>query len=272
MASLVGPVVSSAPVEAQGHVDRASDASWTLRLSMGAGQQARELSAPSCRALADAAVTLLAIQVNGETETRAPPSIADATKARPSLPIPPPSERPVAIPLRAPRSRFAVGALAGASTGAVGDPAAAVAATVIWIPGRARMELAGLWSPLRRIEYGDGISGKFELLAVGARGCWMFGEGSLALGPCAGFEGGRLSATGYGSNVADPSTQRRVWLAASTGGLLTMRASAHLALRLQVDLVLPLVRERFVVQGTESAHSPRLVGPRMLAGLEVHFP
>ena len=280
VAADVAALVGEGPVrrlEASGEVTRSRDGGWTVQLATGAGgaRRTRELTAPSCEELAHAVATLLAIQVSpGEAASGPPgrppeaPALPPVTATRAS----PASDAREASDVRlAPRPAppLAASLLAGGGVGATGT-APMVAVALGFVPRQSRWEVFGAWSPPHRVEAPDGSAGDVALWAVGARGCRTFGE-TIAVGPCLAVEGGGISATGAGAAVQEPRTERRLWLAASGGGLLTVRGG-RLALRLQVDAVVPVFRERFYIEGAQVVNRPAALGGRLFSGVEVRFP
>lgn len=301
VAALVGSAPPQQRIRVEGVVERLPDGRWSLHLSSGAANEAlrsRELTAASCQALATAAATLAAIQVNpraaigaaeattpreeGEEGPAEPKATTDAkpngaakterSTARADSESRGERSVPVAVPTGAhERRRFGAAAFAGGSLGAVGSPAPGVGGALVWAPPAGRIEAYGFWSPSREIGSSGGNAGDFSLFAAGARGCLMWGSGPVAIGPCAGAEVGRITGVGVGPNVFEPTTRHRFWLASSLGGLVTVHEGA-LGGRLQIDLVAPLTRDRFIVDGSDAVHRPEPVGVRLLAGGEVRFP
>lgn len=81
-----------------------------------------------------------------------------------------------------------------------------------------------------------------------------------------------MQATGNGSAVSIPFRKESAWAAAVAGGLLEWRATSHLGFRADMDLVVPFVRDHFVVSGVGEVHTPAVVSARALAGVEARFP
>jgi hypothetical protein len=279
-------------------IDRESDAVWTLHLvteieGKESRSNVREMAATSCAQLASAAAVVLAIDVDPARAAQpapadepsapsSPPESGSRQDAPLRNPLPPVKETPSApdqAPAQLPPSgashprTFAIAVLAGGSAGVLATPAFGTGLGAAWFPSRFRIEVDGQWFPASRVQGTlPGTAGDFDLMVVGLTACWSVVAGRANLATCVGADGGRLRAMGIGSAVAVSNTVDTLWLATKVGGLLTWSATSALALRLDVDLVFPLVRHRFLVVADNSVHTPNPIAAQTLAGIEVRFP
>jgi TetR/AcrR family transcriptional repressor of bet genes len=301
--SLLTDAPGSGPlVRARSIVVREPDGRWHLdfRLEVDGREETRELDAASCGDLATATATLVAIAVSpgqasapvdaaGPLEAVVPVS-PPGPEALPAPPTPPQraalpttpsttvhdeahrgeSAAPAAPPVR----RFAVAALLGGTSGAVGNPAFAVGGSFAYLTGRTRWEAGFLWSPLESIDNSAaGVGGVFTMGVVEARACYLLPfqlPAHITFGPCVNAEGGYLYARGEGAlDLSESKT--RGWAGVGAGGILTI-GGPTLAFRLQLEGVVPLASTHFVVDGGGEVETPWPIVPRALVGGEVHFP
>jgi hypothetical protein len=103
----------------------------------------------------------------------------------------------------------------------------------------------------------------------------------LEIAPCAAVEIGQLFAEGFG--VSDPRRGASVWVALKGGGALLWRPFQkqkqqqqqtpnpldRLGITARIELVIPLVRPRFVIEGIGPVHSPAALAGRGSLGLEI---
>ena len=139
----------------------------------------RAFEAESCRAAADASALILAITVNPEVsapEPVLPPSTATATPTptatatATATPTPTATATPTALP---PFSRaFALGASLAADTGTLPSLALGAELSVAYLPGDARIEVAGTyWAPQTATAPTPAREGAdLQLLGLAARG------------------------------------------------------------------------------------------------------
>jgi hypothetical protein len=271
VAAMVGAL--SSDLRAHARVERGGDATWELTLVMwiDGHEHRRVIRAASCEEVAAAGATILALA------SRRDPA---AEPARPSLASEAPLawasadavERPsrssaVTESLRA----FAVGSALAGSIGASGEPSGAVGGVAAWLPGRMRVEVGVLsFFPSHVERPALGISGDFRLLVASVAGCYAVLHGPLSIAPCVGGELGQIGAVGGGLAVAVPIDRSERWSAARGGGLLVLRFGS-VALRVGLDAVVPLVRNRFVVEGVGEVYRPAPLSGRLVVGGELHF-
>ncbi len=277
---LVSARSSTQTWRARAVIERTSDM-WTLLLTteVEGAANVRQLRAATCAELAHATAVMLAIAVDparAVAVAEGPNPASSAPLARSAPETPPVREQP-----RAGRPQARAGAVqsfagfvvAGGSLGAVASPAFGTGLGVAWLPGRFRFELDGQWFPPSHITgVAQGTGGQFHLLLVGLTGCWSFLPGTIDLGACIGGQGGSVAATGSGSAVAISTSTHTAWAATKAGGLLVWSPTPRFGLRLSADLVVPLLRNRFLILAEGAVHTPAPVGALGLAGVEVRFP
>jgi hypothetical protein len=116
-----------------------------------------------------------------------------------------------------------------------------------------------------QVEVAPAQSVEFELLVAGARGCYAVRGASPRLDACAGFEAGRLRATGVGLS---PSRRfSNAWIAPGVAASAEWPLAGSLALVLRADSALPLFRERYTVDESETVHAPAWWSARLSLGL-----
>jgi hypothetical protein len=260
----------SAPrdIVADANVERVSDRVWRLRLAtqIDGTKSERWLEAPSCAELAEAAALVLAIEAGADER-----STRSAEPEAPALPIATEDSPPERAPGSASRW-FAVGVSGGIDVGALASPALGVGAWAAWLPGRTRLAIDVVYFPPAGIERsGRGIGGQFDLFVAGATACRSLLDTKLDLAPCAGVEAGRIAAQGTGSQVVESIDEARPWVALRAGALLAYPVG-RFAVRADLGAVVPLVRDRFLIAGLGTVHTPAPVTLRGLVGVEVRFP
>jgi hypothetical protein len=118
--------------------------------------------------------------------------------------------------------------------------------------------------------------GRFTLLSLAARGCFVFAVRFVELSPCAVVEGDSLAASGFGPPQATHSlsgTGR--WVLVGGGGLVTWSLTRWLAVRLGAEAGVPLSRPAFVIESSGGpsipVHQPGAIAGKGAIGLEVRF-
>lgn len=231
----------------------------------------------SCASLVDAVVLVIAVAV----EARVEEILVELDEPKPA-PEPQPEEHepklqvapPVAPPLKVEkRVRGHLGVLGGGGYGPI-DAGMGVAALELGVHGPWwRASVRGVWVPPRVTQGADpNAIGRYDAGLGGARGCVVppLARGRLELPVCAGIEAGVLRGRGVGS-TPDPTTATQPWVAIELGPSLLYMPNRWLALGLELDLVVALLRGGFAIGG-EVAQSQAPVGARALAKLEVRFP
>jgi hypothetical protein len=261
---------STRPVSAEVVIEHASERVWHLRLDVDVDgkRSRRDLEAPSCAELVDAAAVMVAIETGMDPERAAQPAPASP----PALDPDPDSDRDVSGPARSDGPHFAAGVAGALALGSTATPALGVDVAVAWTPEKTRIAVDGAYFPPASIENAtQGIGGRFTLLTFGLTACRsLLSPTTFDIAPCAGVDVGRISARGEGTRVASSSDESRLWFAARAGVLFTY-AFGDLAFRADLGATVPIVRDTFVIGGIDQVHRPAVVGGRALAGIDVRF-
>lgn len=345
---LGGQIESDAPLAARAEIALAAPSDYRLRITLDRtpGERPREVHAPTCAELGDAAALILALSLDPAGVASAPPG--SALHADPAAPPPPPAPEPLFVPpLEAPAfpsgaafpgglagagpsglAGAGIGGLAGAGpgglagggalvsssdlapvipvprfeqpvfflpavsvpapraalpfalrvhasiaaeAGALRDVAPMAQAGVAFVPAPLRVEATGLLAWGGHLAAPSAPEKGAELwLAGGAlSACYEahLGPRSIAVAACGGVEVGALLGASYG--VTSPRAGASPWVAPIVGGLLRWPFTRAVALRLDLQLAVPLVHPAFRVEGLGVVHAPEPVGARAGAGIEI---
>lgn len=115
-----------------------------------------------------------------------------------------------------------------------------------------------------------GASGPIAFsLAVGrARGCYLFGQSSVRVGPCLSAELGAMQA-GQTSGHVQPPTATELWSAVSAGLQGQLAILPWLAPFATLDATFPLTRPRFVLEDRTLLHQPSVVALACALGIRL---
>ncbi|MEX1367730.1 MAG: hypothetical protein AB1Z98_31670 [Nannocystaceae bacterium] len=270
--------------------------SLRLRTETPSGVTTRETTEHDCAVLVEATALIVAIAVDpsvvvGRAEVpptpvtepepdpepgSEPDPVEVESKAGPSSPEPEP--RPLVsrsdgegiepLPVR-----FGMRASGGVDLGVL--PAVAgglrLAGAVL---GRGwRAEARGdVWLPRTAIAE-EGLGARISMASGGLRGCGVptVARRGLEFPLCGGLELGAMRGDPVGARVENGATVRRLWLAADASAGLAWAPRRYLALWVQTELVVPIVRAGFRV-GDIPVHRAGPVGGRAMLGLEARFP
>jgi len=288
-ALLAAPIPEDAQLEG---IVAADGEAFSLRLRIGASE--RQLHAVDCHTLLDAAALVWAMSIDPEAGAQAPlPVDADppdgATAqlvAQPAAQLadplassrggeevetatPPASVSEPRVP--APARRFRLTASADLERGAL--PATSLGGALGF---RARLSSLALHVGVRGfasrrgfVQAGSGAHGDVSLVAGSLGLGLVFGAGRLTGEARAILELGALTARGGG--VAYPGRGRAPWLALGAGLGAELALARGFALLGGVDLLVPLNRPLFMLDGVGSVHRPARFSVRATLGVSVHF-
>jgi hypothetical protein len=267
-AIVVGGEVSR-DVVATAAVERISEDLWRLQLDtkIDGLENRRQIEAPSCAELADAAALLLGIEASSDPAPTPP-----APTPRRAEPLPP-EPRPghaVEAPRRPPSASrsFAIGVAAGLGLGVFTGSATGAVASASWLPGKNRLKVDAAYFGTPQVVV---VGVNFDLAAAGVTGCRLLLDGPVQVAPCAGVEGGRIAVRGVPGWV-NPSFDDTVpWVALRAGGLVSYPIG-RFSVTADVGVLAPLVRHRFVIAEALTIHEVAPVTLRLLAGVELRFP
>jgi hypothetical protein len=272
-----GRVFASTRIE-----QRDDDRYWAridLRTPSGSGD--REVDADTCEELTDgvAIVISLAIDTWLESQAQEPepePEPEPESEPEPE-PVPVPDPAPAPDPTPTPEPPRLMGTLAlrpGISVGAL--PVGANAALSIGVAGphlRLGMVAAHAFSRRARFDEEPAVGVDMRLYTVGIEAgyafTWTRPRVGLELPVRGGFELGPL--VGRGAGVDSPGTARPLWLAATAGAGFAVAPERWIAVGIQAEAVVPLVRPAFDVEPLGEAFRVRNAGFRGWATIELRF-
>ena len=292
---LLGRDHARASIHAEAAVDKSGDG-HRLRVILRGDKtpRVRELTAPTCEELGDAAALILALAIDPSAVASAPPrapesdagapspppSTADAGVAKkepsapPKDPPRPPPRRAAAAegPPEAPKSlrtHAQIGLEIGAFRGAV--PRAQVGLAFAAPP--LRLEVAGMFAWGGRITAPSVPTAGGELWLAGGSlsGCFERALEGDAGGPsaalCAFFEAAAVRAASFG--VTSPDRAAAPWIAPGAQLLVRWPFTRRAALRLDVALAIPVVELSFNIEGLGLVHRIGAVSGRSGLGVEL---
>ncbi len=292
---LLGPDAAppaDGPVRATAKVRR-GQGGYTLELLLDTSAAPRELEAPSCSELSEAAALIVAIAVNPdlvvedasppEPEPEPEPASEPTPEATPEPPTPDPTE-----PGPSPHLRT------GSADAAARDPGGLPVglhvradAGLVWnvLPGAAGQVGLALgvhqhfWRAEARVSYGlprvveprgtPAVGGRFQLLAGHLRGCGVPDVGPLEFPLCAGVQAGGM--LGVGRGTIEPVSASAPWAAVEVGpgiAWIPRRTRGRLALIGGVDVLIPITRPAFDTEASGIVHRAGSAGLTGQLGIE----
>jgi len=296
------------------NVAQLQSATWQVSIlaESNDGKSERTITAHSCQSLIDATSLIIAMLIDPETaaaharpndarsETTALPDALVATSNASSPPPVASNARRDSIPSESKnknrvvithgsvlpmpsasrmRALGFVGAWAALDSGSLPSVTEAFGGSLGLLYGPWRGETSfGAWLPKnRRSNQSDYplASGEFGKVAGRARACLAaLAVGRFAVGPCAGVELSRLSGKASAA-LTGATPPYRLVAAADAAALATLRLGDVLAVRLDLDVLIPLKRPTFgyEYQNTDqSLFRPDPVALRAATGIELYFP
>jgi hypothetical protein len=258
---------------------------WQASLSLtdADGRSQRSFSAQSCAALADATALIIAVTLDPVAVASVHASVPARREPEPPKPEPEPPkpepepEPPINLtlsdddpgPQRWPEGlRVGVSIHGGGGWGPIADFTAAIGGRVSLFGERWRAELGGRWAIPRRIEQAGG-AGVFDAWMIEGRGCFVPSVRVLEFPLCPGIELGSVRGSGV-PPTRDPLQQSFLWVAPTLSQGLTWAPIDRLAIGVELGLVAPLTRGRFVVADLPIEDLAR-IGGRALLSLELRL-
>jgi hypothetical protein len=272
---------------------------WRVSLATGSGDSARKrtIEADSCRGLADATALILALMIDPDavaahgapgpsTSSSAAPSVS--ATAAPSVafaPSPAPTVPPVETstpPVRGSNVvRFALGPLVSTELGLLPAANLSIGGSVSVLSGPLKIALAGrygLSEPEARVQFGTpppnssaggAPGGRFRLVSGSLAACDTLARGAVDFGICGSLDVGRVRAEGI--DIERVEVRDGLWVALSLGGFASWNPSSRVAIPLELGLVVPLSRYRFVLDNVGEVFPPPALGGRATLGVELRF-
>ncbi|MFO7567997.1 MAG: hypothetical protein R6X02_35475 [Enhygromyxa sp.] len=274
----------------------------SLSLSDADGHAQRSFSAESCAALADATALIVAVTLDPIAVASLHASVAAGGELAPAEPEPEPVElepvelEPVELePSPSPASndppidltlpssadedqpspswpedlQLGVSIHGGGGWGPTSAGSASLGGRLALLGARWRAELGARWALPRRLER-DGAAGVFDAWVVEGRGCFSPGVRTLEFPLCPGIEAGSMRGRGV-PPTRDLTRQNFWWVAPSLSQGLTWAPVRRFAIGVELGLVVPLTRGRFVV-GERPVTELAVIGGRALLNLELRLP
>jgi hypothetical protein len=279
-ALLLGPPEGEGVLEVTAEVtERVGEFTLTLRSRLGDAADEKRLAAPTCDELAEATAVLLAIALAPGAALPSSPRTPTAPPRRPepvpeidALPVaaasfdepPPVTSSPVVARRRVRRPMgLALRLAGGLEVGAIPRPAGAVVLGVGLLWRRARLELTGLWlAPRRR----GGV--RYQLGAVGVRGCARIFVRAVELPMCLGGEVGGVEARPIEASAVGRAIRGPLFAPLASFGVA--RAWGRVALWTSVEVAPRTIWTRFH-RDQDVAFAPLPVSARAIAGIELRW-
>lgn len=291
---LLGRDHARSSIQAEATVDRSGDG-HRLRVILRSDKtpRVRELTAPTCEELGDAAALILALAIDPSAVASAPPRAAEGDAGAPAPPPPtadagvakkepsaPPKDPPRPPPRRAAtvesppapkslRTHAQIGLEMGAFRGAM--PRAQVGLAFAMPP--LRLEVTGMFGWGGRISAPSVPTAGAELWLAGGSlsGCFERALDGDARGPsaalCAFFEAAAMRAASFG--VTSPDRAVAPWIAPGAQLLVRWPFTRRAALRLDLGLAIPVVELSFNIEGLGLVHRIDAVSGRGGLGVEL---
>jgi hypothetical protein len=251
-------------------------AGWQLQLDLvqaGSAPRRRQLTAPSCDELADAAAVAIALALGNQRE---PAEHASAAAEAPvaaaaAVALPAQGEATQLLDTAQPslrreqRSSLVLGGAAVVDSGMLprlgwGARLDLQAHLDAWSAG-----LYGLWLGEQELELEPGQGAGFGLLAAGVRACYRPLQGELALDGCLGLELEWLSAAAHGLAAARDDHEQ--FLVPLAGTALSWHAFPNWAIFMRWDGLVPLSRHQYIVNERQTLHETPGFALRLSLGL-----
>lgn len=230
----------------------------------------------SCKAVADAAVVVLAWMIDPDAMANRPDS--PPPEHRIQQPLPPPTVPvKVAVPERAAVRPFIAFGVAG-DEGTLPWPALGADARGGASWKGFRLAAHSSYWPSRRKAVGtvsDGTTAgaRFALWALSLEGCIdvlaMRSIDHLEISLCAGPEVDLIHAAGFGVSV--PARASKAWLSLTAGFEGRVALSGALGLVLRAGGIVPTEREHFALRGVGEVYRPNVVAARGSVGIQLEL-
>jgi hypothetical protein len=249
----VSRLVATAPAEplvARARVTRAKGDRFEVVIEIkGSAHGVRTLRAHSCESLARATALIIALAIDpqaaavvseqAESSLEPEPQVPDQTEPEPPEPVRT-TPGPEVLPLvflgffaeRALVPELALGAEAGAG--------------LRWRFARADLAAGVIPRASATLPDAPHVSGEFTLAFVALRACAGAVERSIAMSACATLRGATIWARGEGASPSLDQTARS--LSVEPGMLMRVPGKSGIGGELTANLVLPLIRPRFVIE------------------------
>jgi hypothetical protein len=245
-----------------------------LELRTEGGTSTQTVSSQECDVLADVAAMKIALAIDplAVLQNEAAP-VPAVEPAEPAEVAPAPAEAPPA-PVDAGhdrRPRLGLRAQSGVTWGVLPGVGAGLGGAAAIVGRRWRAEARGLFHFGRTATVpGTEAAGEFRMTAAALHGCGVPTVASVEFPLCAGLEVG--SMRGEGTTLSISRVSRRLWVAVSLAPALAWAPSRRLALWVQPEVLIPVVRSAFEVDDLGMIHRAGAVAVRGFLGVEIRLP
>jgi hypothetical protein len=227
---------------------------------------ARVFHASDCGELGEAAAVAIALALGGAPA--APPARAD--DGAESAPTSPPAGGTQDTAGASLASKLhSIGAVASAEavfdTGSLGGLAFGASAEVGMRWRALGLRAYGVGLPSRQVRLASSQYVELSLWAAGLRACYRAADGLPLVDVCGGAEVGAFGAAGRG--LVDARERRDAWGATTWGTWFGIDLAEHLQAGARLEAVVPLSRERYLVNRNELVHEMSGVGLRLALSL-----
>lgn len=253
------------PLEVRVRLDAQEDGAWRLAVWTNDEEDSlREFESATCESVVEAAALVVAMELDPQLFGAEEPPEEVATEPAPEPP--PPAEQAAHEPPPPARQRAGLEGHIGVSGGAfaLGLPevAGAFGARLSLGRGRWRVEAGGRYRLPTEYRASDG-GGSFQYATARVGACAVVVDRPrVAVSVCPAVELGQVYARGIGLDRAVSS--RRPWLAARFAPAVEFPVLDGWSVGLRADLGVPLMRERYTVDGNSTAYK---VGAVELGGV-----
>lgn len=236
----------------------------------------REFRANSCAELLDAAAVVLAVMIDPLASLNELPPAPSETEPEPEPkpprepapePEPEPKPNPPAVTQLGGLVRLGGGVLVPSLPGVAGGPTLALG-----LRRRAlRVELVGAYwasQPARHTAMPE-LGARISLGTVATRVCGVPRVGPVEFPLCGAVELGGMRGVAFGT--PDAVARALPWVAIQAGGAASFGFARMLALWVGVDVVAPITRPGFSIDGLGSLHRTPALGFAAILGIEAHL-
>jgi hypothetical protein len=273
---LLGKQLDSLPgpdVRARGTVQKSEGGNWELHVVLVVGERTEEdiLVAKKCRALADAMALKVALAID-------PLAVVDSVQSRPDETLAPtPPKTAAKAPAHAlastvaPHPHIGVRVVGGMGLGPLpsATPGAGLFGSLQFSAFRLELGGAAYWGGVARYPALENVGANLQVFVAAARGCATPGSGRWTFPICGGLELGVMRGKGFGVETTDRTSG--VWGGVVIGPAVQFRMTARLALWVEADAVVTLLKPEFHMRNLGTLYSPPAGGSRASAGFEVNL-
>jgi hypothetical protein len=257
----------------------ASGYALSLELAIAESTEVRQLDAPVCDELVDAAALIVAVALDPVFVISEAAEVIDVPEAPSVAPTPRRAAPPPTVEASQPRARPSMRTLGvalrpsvGAWFGALPNPAATVGFDLVFPARRSlRAELGVLAIPRERVRVATNAGANLWLATAVLRGCFAPAVGRVRPMGCVGIAAGAIGGQGNGSRVrARPASEP--WISATAAAGLGIALSRRIELFARGEGHVHLVQPAFHLDSIGNVHEVGATSVTALAGLQAVLP